>query len=601
MLTPEGQSGDNTDKIMLLAMWANTLKNEAIDGIAKSMISAGMGKPTYPINMHTVEMYLNYWRAIEALLIQAQSLSEVEMASAALDYGDARGDSVSRNMMAEAMTCWYQSAITPDNILFTVGGSGALRVIFETLNELYHDIPSYRVITPFPHYTLYVDNRHKLHPIDVMREPGYQLTAKSLQISIQSAIKLAEKDNNLPKVVLLCNPSNPLGTVISEVEWMKIANVLRQYPDLTLVIDEAYAEMYWDGSKISSVLHLAPDLKERTIILRSATKALSAAGERMAMLMAFNPALMAKLRNKNISTIGHAPRSAQLAYAHTMVNFNITDHESLKNYYKPKVDFVYKKLQELGVCMPDPLYKVEGAFYVLGDFSDLFGMEIPLDAKRALDKTGKVTTNEELAYYLLFKESIMLAPGSYFGLPPNSGFMRITCSGTNDELNELMSRLENCLLQARQLKAEQLMKEITAQLTVLSLSDTFFCQSIQEKISQIMNNNGDCFALKNQNEQLTSVLSSIKVHIYRATPEGRASAGRVIYTFLNDVAIRRKELKAAEDLKIQWKMYINETVSEGSLKNYLLNLNEAEKASFKPWIEHLNTISQKHNSSEPGI
>ena len=51
MLTPNNESGDKTDKIMLLAMWTETLRQE---GLVKSIIAAGMGRPTYPVNIHTV-------------------------------------------------------------------------------------------------------------------------------------------------------------------------------------------------------------------------------------------------------------------------------------------------------------------------------------------------------------------------------------------------------------------------------------------------------------------------------------------------------------------------------------------------------------------
>lgn len=594
MLTPEGLSGDKTDKTMLLAMWANTLKAEALDIIAKPFISAGMGKPTYPVNVHMVEMYLLYWRRIEALLRGAQSSTESVMASAALDYGDARGDIEPRDIMAEAMTRWYSAPVSPDNILFTVGGAGALRIIFETFNELYQDIPKYRVITPFPHYSLYSDNKHQLHPVDVMKEPGYQLTAKALEASIQSANKLAEHDNNYPKVVLLCNPCNPLGTVISEAELIKIAGVLRQNPDLHIVMDEAYAEMYWHGKRVPSLLEIAPDLKDRLVILRSATKALSAAGERMAMLMAFNTELMSKLRDKNIGMIGHAPRSAQMAYAHTMAKFSDEEQIALRDFYKPKVDFVYGRLKELGACMPDPLYAIDGTFYVLSDFSDLLGLDIPLDARRALGKTGKIGTNEELAYSLLFNESLMLAPGAYFGMPEKNGYLRITCSGTQDELTDMMSRLETCLLHARQMKAEQILSDITAKLPLLSAIDVVGHQELLKKLG---NNKGDCLALKIQNQELKLLLAEINVQIKGATPEGRKGAFRTIYSFLGESVARRKEARLVDELKTEWKNYVNEITSDGPFKNHLLNLSESDKAGFKPWVEHLKLIGRHEDSS----
>lgn len=593
MLTPEGRSGTNTDKVMLLSMWANTLKKERQDN-TQSFIFAGMGKPTYPINSHTVEMYLKYWNTIDASLRQIKKPDEAP--DAALTYGDPRGEHAALTMMAEAMTKWYRSSIEPEHLLFTVGGAGALRVIFETLNEINKDTPHYRVLTPFPHYTLYADNKHQLHPIDVMNVQGYRLTADALESSIQAAYKLAEKDNNLPRALLLSNPSNPLGTVISESEWLELATVLRNYPDLNIIIDEAYAEMYWGESKPASLIELAPDLKDRVILLRSATKALSAAGERMAVLMAFNNELMSKLRDKNIGAIGHAPRSAQLAYAYTMANFTDDDREALKNYYKPKVDYIFNCLKEMGAAMPDPSYNIEGTFYVLGDFSDLLGENIPLDAKRALGKEGVIETNEELAYSLLFSESLMLTPGAYFGMPSKNGYLRITCSETREELEEVMHRLQGRLFLARQSKLNQLMQQITTQLEALKVVNPDYYEHCAVKYQKILNITNDCLLLKEKNKELAELLTSIKVTLKKSTGFGKAHSAQVVYNFLRHNLIEHRKEQQQEEIKQEWHAFILERTTEGALRNYFLNMSEQEKQSYKPWTDYLNSLEDKQNS-----
>ena len=618
MLTPDGQSGDNTDKIMLLAMWAKEIakmiaeetkdnpqiaddaglpENPALasEKQIKKLIAAGMGKPTYPVNAFTVQFYIAYWKNLYALLQTAQTSSTIIPESLALDYGDGHGDIEPRTMMAEAMSTWYGAPINAENILFTVGGAGALRVIFETFNKIYSDTPKYRVITPFPHYSLYADNQHQLHPIDVMNEPGYQLTAKALEQSILSANELAKMDNNFPKVFLFSNPSNPLGTVISENELLQIAAVLRKYPDIHIVIDEAYAELYWDDLKTPSLLQLAPDLKNRMIMLRSATKALSAAGERLAMLMAFDPQLINSLHDTNIGTIGHAPRSAQLAYAHTMKNFSDQQLIDLKDYYRPKVDYVLQRAQDMGASMPDPAYKVEGAFYVLCDFSDLLGTEIPPEAKKALGKTGKIKTSEELIYSLLFKEHVMVAPGEYFGLDDKKGFIRITCSGSHEDLQEMMDRLENCLVQARQYKTSELMKQIYGKVRRLKLKNGDYNSLGNDIICQlssiIENNSNNSLALKLQNEVLTQLLFNLNAAINRSMLIEKNSTTHLILSFLNSTKATKQKQKA-EVLKTEWKKFVDNSVTEeGSFKNYLLNLDEESKKSYKPWLLHLANLA----------
>ena len=556
LTTPDGFFWDGTCKIVLLNGWAKKLEAERRGTSEKPFIFAGMGKPTFRVNPHLVEMHIKYWKAIETSIQQSSNPAyKEEEKSLAIDYGDSSGDSAPRTMMAKAMSAWYNSTITADNILFTVGGAGALRLIFESFNLLYapHD-QRYRVITPFPHYTLYATNpKHILHPVDVMKEPGYRLTAKALEESIQSAYNLAKNDNCFPKAILICNPSNPLGTVITEDEWKDLAGVMRKYPDLHIVIDEAYAEMYWLDGKIPTVLNAASDLMERLIILRSATKALSAAGERLAMLMTFSPDLMKLFREKNISCILHAPRSAQLAYAYAMENFDEKEKAALKDYYLPKQKYIEKRVKEMGAAMPDASYQIDGTFYVLCDLQDIFGEEIPKEAQRALGKrTGKIQTSEELIYSLLFKESLMVAAGSYFGLPENRGIIRITCSGNERELKDMMDRLENCLFQARKRKAEMRTE----------LSSREIDYSEERKITESR-------PVEKENAQT----------IPEEKPEEQPKEEQGSPSIIN--------------LLEEWRKFVEDQFSSGPLKDSFLSLKDVDKMSFKPWVEHLNTLKSR--------
>ena len=511
MLTPNGQSANKIEKVMLLSMWANSLVQELAtqnNQLSKKIILAGIGKPTYPINAQTIAVNLAYWKKLDAVtkewFLTPESLTE----SVAIDYGDPRGDIAATSLMADAMSTWYETEIKEDNILFTVGGIGALHVVFETLNSHYEDTPGYRVITPFPYYSAYTNNtKHRLHPIDVMSEPGYKLTAKKMKESIDDAYKLAAVDKGWPKAILVCNPSNPLGTIIEEEEMRKIIECLRSYPDLHIIFDEAYAEMSYE--QMPSFLKIAPDLKNRTVILRSATKALSAAGERMAILLAFDQVLMTEMLNKNIRHFLHAPRAAQIAYAQTMASFDEVERTNLITFYKKKVDYVIHRLHEMGASMPDPLYNVQATFYALADFSDLFGMELPAESYRALQRKGKVTTDEELAYYLLFKDRVMIAPLSYFGLPKNSGLIRITCSGSASELQQLMDRLEKSLLTAREIKKARLLENIEQELLALKNVNSMMYEELRQEVLLHSDMDDSCLNLKNTNKSLLNLESRI--------------------------------------------------------------------------------------------
>ncbi len=511
MLTPDGHCANKIEKVMLLALWANTLRDEIhAQGLSetKKLIFAGLGKPTYPINSHTIASYLAYWQKLDDLTKKWKFDPHQVEEDTAIDYGDPRGDYAPRKLMADMMSRWYEIDIKAENVLFTVGGIGALRVLFETFNTHYEDVPGYRIITPFPYYSAYSNNPlHCLHPIHVMDEPGYKLTAQATAESIKEAYTLAEMDHGWPKAILICNPSNPLGNIVEEDELIKIADVLRQYRDLYIIFDEAYTEMSF--SDIPSFLKIAPDLKERVIVLRSATKALSAAGERMAVLLVFDSGLMNEMLNKNISYFIHAPRSAQAAYAQTMANFGAEEKNNIATFYKKKVDYVVGRLKAMGAAMPDPLYHVEATFYVLADFSDMFGLSLPKEAARVLQKAGLVKTDEDLAYYLLFEDNLMITPLSYFGLSKHDGFMRITCSGRENELCDLMDRLERKLFASRENKKNALLESINLRLPELEKIDAHMFALIFQKLQAVNGEEDSCLNLKSKNQALRKIYNTV--------------------------------------------------------------------------------------------
>lgn len=504
MLTPEGLSvTDSFDRIMLFLMWAKKCDESRGD---KRVIFAGIGNPTYPINRNTTKAAIAYWQYIQSRAdAQRQSMENTEDA-AVINYGNPLGDLSPRRTMAKAMTAWYASPIEPDDILFTVGGAGGLNTLFQTFSTRFK---KYRVITPFPYYTLYADPRHELYPIPVMEEPGYKLTARALERSIQGAYAKANDDGIFPKVFLLCNPNNPLGTVLSEDDLIDIAAVLRQYPDLYIVLDEAYAEICFNTIKPPSFLAIAPDLKPRTLLLRSATKALSAAGERMAILINFAPELKPSLLAHLIRSTAHAPRGNQYAYAETMAQFTKEVRQGLVTYYQDKVTYVAGRLASMGASMPDSHYRVEGTFYILADLSDLIGLPLPATAEWLLERTGLVRTSEDIAYYLLFTDYLMIAPLCYFGLPTHQGIMRITCSADAMALTEMMNRLESCLYETRLKRYTSLLNKTINGLAMISEHDNFL--ALSDAFTDFLSDNAPltCLNLKNKNSQLMQLSESI--------------------------------------------------------------------------------------------
>ncbi|KTD56215.1 aminotransferase class I/II-fold pyridoxal phosphate-dependent enzyme [Legionella shakespearei] len=498
MYTPEGQAADKMDKTMLLNMWVQHLQHHGNHNNLK-VIAAGIGKPSLPLNRHIREFLADYWMHHDG---------------SAISYDHPQGNIKARQMMALAMSNWYQTDVSDKNVLFTVGGSGALKAIFSSLQMSNEEPGHFRIVTPFPYYTLYAESTSLLHPVPVMEHSGYRLTAESLKLSIESAYELAQSDGKYPRAFLLCDPNNPLGTVLNKEELEQIAEVLRTFSELYIILDEAYAEMVLDGQHIS-LLSAAPDLKSRMIVMRSGTKGMSAAGERMAITMAFDPDVMVKLLRYNITNCGHSPISAQLAYAHAMMHFQESDRAAISDFYLPKVEYVHQRIMMMGANLPERNVRPDGTFYVLADLSDLIGEELDSKVHGALGEKHLISGDEEISYSLLFHDFVMISPLSYYGINPAKGLVRITCSESLEELEDLLNRIEKRLSNARIRKNKELHWKLEETLISLAEIGSKVQNSFLNRIPEL-NHEVSCLVLKLQHQVLGELLSEARNALFEA-------------------------------------------------------------------------------------
>lgn len=453
---PNGTLAGDLDRLMLLNIWAHNLNQNKEEGRPK-ILFAGLGKPSYLLNEDLISAEMRYWQNLSRHVAETKrsifqdKLSKEEWcekivkASTAIDYLLPAGDDGARALMAKAMSKWYgpKSKVDAQDVIFTVGGASAIYLLFRLLHTLN---PKGKIFTPSPYYSLYHNPGHHNHffHIDLMKEPGLRLTADAVEKGLKKAFENSSGKKCPISGILFCDPNNPMGYVVGEHEWKSIAKVLKKTSNIPIILDEAYAEMVFD-SKHVSLFTAAPELKQRLIIFRSATKGFSASGERMAVMMCFNKKWREELINETVLNYAHAPKSLQIAYAKSMQLFTKKKREELSSFYRLQVEYVQKELKKMHLHIPNPGYHIEGTFYVLANLSALFGLEIPSGAKKALSHKGKIKSDEDICYTLLFNEGIMLAPFSYFGGDPRLGYVRITCCGGIHLLKEILNRLAKCL------------------------------------------------------------------------------------------------------------------------------------------------------------
>jgi aminotransferase len=255
----------------------------------------------------------------------------------------------------------YGVDYNPDQIRVTAGGSPALHMINVSMLK-----PGEEVLVFDPSFSRYFGEPPTLGltvvPVPLLK-PGFHLDPEDLKNRITKKSKM----------IVLCNPNNPTGTVYSENELKAIADIAIDN-DLTVVSDEFYSEFVYDNNKHTAISSL-DGMRERTFVLVGGTKMFNFTGWRLASL------IIPKQHYKTVETktrfIGVRPATfVQRAGA---VGFDAmsTPHgkavmKEHKDEYNRRRQFFCKRIDEVeGITC----HTFEGAFYAYPDVSS-FGIPV---------------------------------------------------------------------------------------------------------------------------------------------------------------------------------------------------------------------------------
>lgn len=307
----------------------------------------------------------------------------------------------------------------PSQIVCTNGAKQALG--FSLLAMLDNDD---EVIIPAPHWVSYPEMVKVAggKPVTVRTsfENNYRMTAEQLEEAIT--------DNT--KALMLCSPSNPTGACYTEDELEALAEVLRDHPDIAIISDEIYEYIVFDGEHVS-ILNVAPDLKDRTVLINGFSKGFAMTGWRLGYLAApqnFVDAV-AKIQSQETS----APSSISQKAGEAAYRGSLEPVHKMREAFKDRRDFIVDKLSAIeGV----QCFKPSGAFYVFPDISHYLGTTAP--------NGDTIESSTELCLYLIEEQGLAAVPGDAFGEPNG---MRLSYASSMDELKEAVTRLEKGLTQ----------------------------------------------------------------------------------------------------------------------------------------------------------
>lgn len=222
--------------------------------------------------------------------------------------------------------------------------------------------------------------------------------------------KLTEKT----RCLVLCSPSNPLGSVLDEQNLNEIASLLEE-KDIFVVSDEIYSELTFDQKHNS--IAAVPGMREKTIVINGLAKSHSMTGWRIGFT--FAPAYLSEEMLKvHLYNSVCASTISQYAAIEALTN-GINDANEMAVEYRKRRDYVCDRLMKMGLDVIKP----EGAFYVF-----------PSIKRTNMD-------SENFSLKLLQEGKVAVVPGNGF-TEFGEGFIRISYAASMEMLQEALDRLE---------------------------------------------------------------------------------------------------------------------------------------------------------------
>jgi aspartate aminotransferase len=246
-------------------------------------------------------------------------------------------------------------------------------------------------------------------------ENNYRITAKQLESAI------TEKT----KALILCTPSNPTGTCYTAEELKALADVLTGYPQVNIISDEIYEYIVFENEHVG-ILNVAPELKDRTVLINGFSKGFAMTGWRLGYLAA--PQKFANAVAKIQSQETSAPSSISQKAGEAAYRNDLGAVQNMRDSFKKRRDFI---IDELSAIDGLKCFKPSGAFYVFPDISYYL--------EKSASDSKTIETSTDLCMYLLEQHGLAAVPGDAFGEPNG---IRLSYASSMGELKEAVTRLK---------------------------------------------------------------------------------------------------------------------------------------------------------------
>ena len=300
--------------------------------------------------------------------------------------------------------------------------NGAKQCVCNAIMALVDD--GEEVIIPAPYWVSYPQMALLAGGKPVIVPAGFEQNFKITPEQLEAAI------TPQTRMLILCSPSNPTGSVYSRDELQALAEVILRHDDIYVLADEIYEHIIYIGHHES--ISQFPGMKERTIVINGVSKAYAMTGWRIGFMAA--PEWIVKGCNKLQGQYTSGPCSVSQKAAEAAYTLSQDCVEQMRKAFERRRDLIVElasQIPGLEVNRPD------GAFYLFPKCNSFYG-------KRYVSGDSVVTINNsnDLAMYLLAEAHVATVGGDAFGDPD---CFRMSYATSDENIREALRRIAQAL------------------------------------------------------------------------------------------------------------------------------------------------------------
>ncbi len=337
---------------------------------------------------------------------------------AAIESGDTKYTAVNGTpALRQAIRARMQdrAGISYGDDQISVGG-GAKQIIFVALMASVDN--DAEVIIPAPYWVSYPDmvlaNEGKPVIVECPEANGFKLTPEALEAAITPRTRW----------LILNAPSNPTGAAYSDAELAALAEVLERHPQVWVLTDEIYDEIWFEPGRVSSIVRIAPQLADRTFVVNGVSKTYAMTGWRIGY--GVGPAGLVGAINKLQSQMSSCPASMSQAAAAAAMTGDQSFVAETVAAYKQRRDIAVAALNAIdGLSCSTP----SGAFYLYPNCAGAIGKTTP--------KGARIENDLDFVLYLL-DCGVAAIHGAAYGLSPH---FRISTATSTELIEEACRRI----------------------------------------------------------------------------------------------------------------------------------------------------------------